>query len=65
MTKNEGTIDRIVRATVGIALIVAAFKTPANGLTVLFYIVGVVSIITAITGFCAFYKVFAIDTIKK
>ncbi|MDO8240480.1 MAG: DUF2892 domain-containing protein [Candidatus Moranbacteria bacterium] len=65
MTKNEGTIDRTVRAIVGIACIVAAFMMPANGLTVLFYIVGVVAIITAITGFCALYKIVGIDTRKK
>jgi hypothetical protein len=65
MTKNEGGIDRLVRAIVGIILIVAAFKLDANGLTVVFYVVGVVSIITAITGFCAFYKIFGISTVKK
>ena len=65
MKKNEGGIDRIVRAIVGIVLITAAFLLDANGLTVVFYFVGVAFIITAITGFCAFYKITGIDTRKK
>jgi len=65
MKKNEGGIDRIVRVIVGIILIVSAFRMEANGLTVVFYVVGVVAIITALTGFCALYKPFGIDTRKK
>lgn len=65
MKKNEGGIDRIVRAIVGIILIAAAFFLDANGLTVVFYAVGVGFIITAITGFCALYKITDIDTSKK
>jgi hypothetical protein len=65
MKKNTGSIDRIVRAIVGAVLIMAAFLLDANGLTVVFYVVGVVFLITAITGFCAFYKFFSIDTRKK
>lgn len=65
MTRNENKIDRTVRAIVGLILIAAAFGLDANGLTVVFYFVGVVSIITALTGFCAFYKIFNINTNKK
>lgn len=64
MKKNEGNIDRIVRAIVGIVLIATAFLLNANGLTVVFYVVGVIAIITAITGFCALYKIAGIDTSK-
>lgn len=65
MKKNEGGIDRIVRAIVGSIFIAAAFLLDANGLTVVFYFVGVVFIVTAITGFCALYKISGIDTSKK
>jgi predicted phage tail protein len=65
MAKNEGGVDRIVRAIVGAVLIIAAFFLAANGLTVLFYVVGVMFVITAMTGFCALYKIPGIDTSKK
>ena len=65
MQKNVGTIDRWVRAIVGFILIAAAFLLEANGLTTTFYFVGVVFLLTAITGFCLFYKPFGIDTTKE
>ncbi|MDP1884247.1 MAG: DUF2892 domain-containing protein [Candidatus Moranbacteria bacterium] len=65
MVKNESGADRIIRAVVGIALVAAAFLLEANGFTATLYAVGVVLILTAITGFCALYKVFGIDTGRK
>lgn len=65
MAKNESGTDRIVRAIAGIALVAAAFLLDASRFTVASYVVGVVLIFTAITGFCALYKVFGIDTSKK
>jgi len=58
MCINVGTIDRILRALVGVGLV-------AYGLIVNNYIVagiGVIPLLTAIVGFCPFYLLFKINT---
>ncbi|MDP1620649.1 MAG: DUF2892 domain-containing protein [Candidatus Moranbacteria bacterium] len=65
MVKNESGVDRIIRAVAGIALVAAAFLLEANGFTVALYVVGIVLIVTAMTGFCLLYKIFGIDTNRK
>ncbi len=61
MKTNIGTIDRIIRATVGVVLI---------GLTVSGAIgawgwIGVVPIATSLIGYCPAYPLFGIDTCGK
>ncbi len=65
MQKNESGIDRIVRVILGLVFLLVAFRFTADGLSLVFYILGVVMIVTAITGFCLFYKIFGINTSKK
>lgn len=70
MTLNEGKTDRILRAILGIVLIalpflgdLALFANP-----VLFWgalIVGLVLLLTAITGFCPAYRLLGMNTCRR
>ena len=62
--KNEGTIDRLVRILIAEVFILGAYFWLGGAWQIVFYIVGAVSLITAITGFCALYKVLGIKTVK-
>lgn len=57
MTKNVGTIDRILRAVLGLALIGCALK---NG--PLWTWIGVVPLATAAFSFCPLYSVLGFKT---
>jgi hypothetical protein len=63
LTVNESTNDRIIRAVIGVALVLAALLNVVSGaLAVVALVVGVVVLFTAVTGFCALYAVFGIST---
>lgn len=63
MIKNESTVDRIIRAVVAVAAIVAAvvvgFSSP-----IAWVLVAVAAImgVTAAVGFCPLYRVFGLST---
>ncbi len=61
MKRNESTLDRIIRAFVGIALIAAAFAT-AGAFKIVLIVVGAIALFTASTGFCLLYALFGINT---
>ena len=56
--KNVGTIDRIVRVVVGLALISLVFVGPQTA----WGWIGAVLIATAAIGFCPAYRLFGIRT---
>jgi hypothetical protein len=58
MKRNEGTVDRIIRVVLGIALLVAA---AATGMWLL-AIPGVAALATGALGWCGLYQVFGIST---
>lgn len=58
MTQNEGTIDRAIRVVLGIALLSLTFLGPHTWLG----FVGVVPLITGISGFCPLYRVLGFST---
>ncbi|CAB1130091.1 conserved protein of unknown function [Candidatus Hydrogenisulfobacillus filiaventi] len=63
MRVNEGTTDRVIRVVLGIVLIVlavAGWLKPAGPWV--FGILGAVSLLTGLTGFCALYRLFGIST---
>ena len=69
MKRNEGTIDRIIRLVVGVALIWAGLW-PLNGLQVavvgiVVAVIGLILVITGITGYCALYSLFGISTRRE
>jgi hypothetical protein len=58
MKANVGTIDRIARVTVGIALIALA----ATGVIGAWGYIGILPLVTAFAGFCPAYLPFGIST---
>ncbi|MCU0262392.1 MAG: DUF2892 domain-containing protein [Candidatus Nanopelagicales bacterium] len=65
MKTNEGTIDRIIRAVVGVAALLGAFALGSGTLGfVLLLVVGAILLVTAAVGFCPLYRVFGINTCK-
>ncbi len=66
MKKNIGTIDRILRAIVGIAAIVAYFMGMLTGtMGIVALVVGVVLIGTAAISWCPPYALLGINTGSK
>jgi len=61
MKKNEGTIDRIIRVIVGVALILGGIFT-AGWVSWVLWIVGAISLVTGLIGFCGIYTLFGINT---
>ena len=58
MTKNMGTVDRAVRAVVGVVLVALA----ATGTVGVWGWIGVVPLATAAIGWCPAYAPFGIST---
>ena len=64
MKRNESTADRIIRAIIGIALLVFGFIVTGTLQWVLLA-AGILAVFTAITGFCGLYKLLGISTHKE
>jgi uncharacterized membrane protein len=63
MQTNEGRIDRIVRAVVGVALIAGALAVGIGSVGgIILVVVGGVLAVTAATGFCPLYRVLGLST---
>lgn len=63
MTVNEGSLDRIIRAVVGVALLAAWVLGWIGGtLAVVLGVVAIVLVVTAAVGFCPLYRVFGMST---
>jgi hypothetical protein len=61
MAVNESTTDRVIRFVLALILFYFAFQSASSWNWIL-GIVAVVLLFTAITGFCALYKVLGIST---
>ncbi len=66
MKPNEGTVDRIIRLAIGLVLIWAGLW-PLNGLQavvggIVVAVIGLILVITGITGYCALYSLLGIST---
>ncbi len=64
MKQNESTMDRWIRAVLGIIILYLAYAVFTGVLSVIAYIVGIILVLTAIVGFCLPYKIFGISTKK-
>ncbi len=58
MTRNEGTIDRAIRVTVGALLIIGA----ATGTIGVWGYIGIVPVITGALGYCPAYSLIGLNT---
>ena len=65
MTSNESTLDRIIRAVVGvIALIVAIVVGMGSVGGILLVVVGGILVVTAAVGFCPLYRILGLSTAR-
>ena len=58
--RNEGTIDRVLRTGMGIALISLVFVGPQTPWGWL----GLVPLLTGVVGFCPLYRLVGVNTCK-
>ncbi len=61
LKQNEGTIDRVLRVIVGLALISMVF----TGLQTPWGWIGVVPLLTGLVGSCPVYSILGLSTLKK
>jgi hypothetical protein len=66
--RNEGTLDRIARLALGTVLLPAGLfwlgALQGNVAGLLAAVLGVIALVTALTGFCPTYVLFGFDTLK-
>jgi hypothetical protein len=65
MKKNESTIDRWIRAIVGLVALYVSYTQLSGGWAIFGYVIGIIAIVTALTGFCYLYKIFGVSTKKN
>ena len=58
MTRNEGTVDRVLRVIVGLAILSLAFVGPKTA----WGYVGLIPLITGLVGTCPIYMMLGIRT---
>lgn len=63
--QNEGVIDRGARLLISGLLILVAYFWVGGVLSIVLYVIGIIALVTAITGFCGLYKVIGINTLPK
>ncbi len=61
MRKNVKTVDRAVRLLLGIAVLSLVFLGPQTA----WGYVGLIAVVTALSGFCPLYRVFGIGQCQR
>lgn len=66
-TKNEGTLDRVIRSIVGITALVLGSFVLTGAIKVVAIVIGLVALATGLLGFCGLYALLGINTcsVKK
>lgn len=63
MAANVGTVDKIVRVSLGVAAAITAFVIgPATLPGIVLFVVAAIALVTALTGFCPLYRLLRINT---
>ncbi len=62
MTTNEGTLDRVIRVIVGVALLSLLVVGPVPGWG-LVGLLGFIGLVTGLVGYCPTYTLFGFDTL--
>lgn len=65
MSKNEGTIDRVIRGVGGTLLAYFSYVSLSGFVQIVGFVISAVLLFTAFTGFCLLYKLFGFSTNKK
>ncbi len=61
-TTNEGTVDRVLRVAVGLALLVWFYVDQGQGFWHYAKLIGIVPILTGLVGWCPLYTVLGVST---
>lgn len=61
MTRNIGSLDRIVRIIVGVVLLALVFVGPKT----MWGLIGIVPLVTALMGNCPLYSIFGMNTCSR
>lgn len=64
MIQNESETDRLIRAVVGVILLLVGLNMESGAEQSVMLVMGIVLLITGFTGFCLIYKLLGISTIK-
>ena len=59
---NEGTVDRVLRAAVGLALLVWFFADQGQGFWHYAKLIGIVPVLTGLLGWCPLYSLLGVST---
>ena len=63
---NEAGWDRILRVVLGVVLLILAFANfVSGGLSTLFIVLGIIALVTGLSGICPLYMVFKFRTKKS
>ena len=66
MTKNMGTVDRVIRVIFAVAVAVLYFTGVISGtLAIILGILAAIFLLTSIIGFCPLYVPFKLSTTRK
>jgi hypothetical protein len=61
MAANEGSLDRILRIAVGLALLSIVFVGPQT----LWGLIGIVPLLTGLVGYCPLYSLLGINSRRR
>ena len=61
---NEGKVDRVVRAIVGVIALLIAFFVVGGVAQIVLWIIGGILLLTGATGYCLLYLPFRLSTKK-
>ena len=64
MKKNEGLLDRALRALFAEVLLLLGYFWVAGVWSIVFYVLAFVMLATSVIGFCGAYPLMKIDTLK-
>lgn len=65
MKTNVGMTDKIIRLVIGLVLIIIALIIPMSAaLQIILLIIGIIALLTALTGFCCLYTLIGVNTCK-
>lgn len=62
--KNEGNLDRVIRALLALTFAILAWFYFSGTLKIVFFALALVLLFTAITGFCGLYRIIGVNTCK-
>jgi len=60
--QNESNLDKKIRLVVGVVSLLLAIFMFTGTIQIIVFIVGVLAIVTGLTGFCLLYELFGIKT---